>query len=62
MGHHIPDICTDDMIKYLHNYSSMFNVDEGYGSPLDGPTGIGAHPDDFVQCENELLDIREERK
>jgi hypothetical protein len=61
-GWDIPKICTQDMIKYFKKYSSMFDVNEGYASPLDGDTGIDIDPADFVQCENELLSIREDRK
>ena len=60
LGWNIPDICTQDMVKFLKKNSNMFDKDLPYGSPLDGDvTGFGINPDDMVQCENELLDNRD---
>ena len=60
LGWDIPDICTQDMVKFLKKNSDMFEKDVPYGSPLDGDvTGLGINPDDMVQCENELLDKRD---
>ena len=60
LGWDIPNVCTNDMVKFLKKYSNMFDSSVPYISPLDGdvlePT---INPDDMVQCENELLENRD---
>ena len=60
LGYYIPDVCTNDMVKFLKKYSTMFDNDVPYSSPLDGEVlDPSINPDYMVQCENELLEIRD---
>lgn len=60
LGHYIPDVCTNDMVKFLKKHSNIFDNDMPYTSPLDGDVlDPSINPDDMVQCENELLDNRD---
>ncbi len=60
LGWYIPDICTHDMVKFLKKNSNMFDNNVPYSSPLDGDVlDPGVNPDDMVQCENELLENRD---
>ena len=59
LGYHVPDVCTNDMVKFLKKHSTMFDANTQYRSPLDGDVlDPGINPDDMVQCENKLLENR----
>ncbi len=59
LGWDIPDVCTNDMVKFLKKNSNMFDNNEPYRSPLDGAViDQEINSDDMVQCENELLENR----
>lgn len=61
LGYYIPEICSNDMIKFLKKNSNMFDNNVPYSSPLDGDVlDPDVNPDDMVQCENELLENRDE--
>lgn len=60
LGYYIPDICSEDMVKFLKKNSNMFDKGMPYSSPLDGDVlDPSVNPDDMVQCENELLENRD---
>lgn len=61
LGHYIPDVCTNDMVKFLKKHSNIFDKDMPYMSPLDGDFVLdpSINPDDMVQCENEILENRD---
>ena len=60
LGWGIPDVCTNDMVKFLKKHSNMFDNDAPYMSPLDGNVlEYGINSDDMVQCENDLLENRD---
>ena len=55
-GYDIPKICTDDMIKHLVKYSTMFDRSAPYYA-LDWIGLVdGIDPDDFDRCVEELLE------
>ena len=55
LGYDIPKICTEDMIKHLVKYSTMFERDVPYGLDWIG-LGASIDPDDFDMCVEELLE------
>ena len=60
LGWDIPDVCTRDMVKFLKKHSDIFDKDMPYTSPLDVDVlDPGINPDDMVQCENEILENRD---
>ncbi len=60
LGWDIPDVCTSDMVKFLKKHSNIFDNDIPYMSPLDGNVlDPSINPDDMVQCENEILENRD---
>ena len=60
LGWDIPDVCTNDMVKFLKKHSDMFDKDIPYMSPLDQPVSdFGINPEQMVKCENKLLENRD---
>lgn len=55
LGYDIPKICTDDMIKHLARYSSMFDRDAPYAIEDIGLED-GINVDDFDRCVDSLLE------
>ena len=55
LGFNIPETCTEDMIKYLVKYSSMFDRSASYAIAEIG-LGDDINADDFDQCVEELLE------
>ena len=59
LGWDIPDVCTNDMVKFLKKHSNIFDNDVPYMSPLEADVlDPSINPDDMVQCENKLLENR----
>ena len=54
LGYDVPEICTEDMIKHLVKYSTMFERGIPYGLDWVG-LGESIDPDDFDKCVDELL-------
>ena len=53
LGYHIPDICTEDMIKHLVKHSNVFEGEEHFMLEYVGlPKGMNS--EDFAQCYLEV--------
>ncbi len=59
LGYYIPEICSEDIVKHLVRYSSMFDKGVPYVIQEIGlPDGVNI--DDFNQCVEILLEIRDD--
>ena len=59
LGYYIPEICSEDIVKHLVRYSSMFDKGVPYVIQEIGlPDGVDI--DDFNQCVEILLEIRDD--